>query len=70
MARIIGYILFDDKGGQDFVFAVLTLVVRSLMSSVQSAQRESKAEDDSTSSLSRRSILEMSAGEFMSGSCL
>ena len=57
--------------GANFYFslAVLTLEVSSLMSSVQSSQRERKAGDNSTSSLSRRSILEMSAGEFMSGSC-
>jgi len=42
---------------QLFSFAVLTLAVRSLMSSVQSVQSVSKAEDDSTSSLSRRSCL-------------
>ena len=49
-----------------FSFAVLTLAVRSFMSPVQSARRVSKADGGSTSSSARRSMLEMSAGEFMS----
>ncbi len=51
------YGISQKRGREDYVFAVFTLAVSSLRSSVQSSHIEAKALSPSTSSASRRSFL-------------